>query len=116
MIKQYANGKSVGLISVSMSSADFTTLSAILAGRSENWTKSAEGGIVANGITPNFKRFSVGKTDINGRKSTSVMLPHCKSTKSIDDIRTLVVGAFDVDYTLTEKAEYCNGIGDSSKG
>jgi hypothetical protein len=115
MIKQYVNGKSAGLMNISMSSADFTILSAVLAGRSENWSKIAEGGTVANGITPNFKRFSVGKTNINGRKSTSVTLPHCKVTKSIDDIRALTIGAFDVDYTLSEKAEYCNGIGDSSR-
>lgn len=116
MIKQYVNGKMVGTANVSMSTADFTTLSAVLAGRSENWAKTSEGGTVANGITPNFKRFSVGKTTIDGRKSTSVTLPHCKTTKSMDDIRGVVIGQFDVDYILTEKAEYCNGIGDSSKG
>lgn len=115
MIKQYINGKSAGTTNASMSSADFTTLSAILAGRSENWTLSGSGGTTANSINPNFKKFSVGKVTINGRKSTAVSLPHVKTTKSIDDIRTAVIGNFDVDYKLTEKADYCNGIGDSSK-
>ncbi len=115
MIKQYINGKSAGTTNASMSSADFSTLSAILAGRSENWSLEASGGITANGINPNFKKFSVGKVTINGRKSSAVSLPHVKTTKSIDNIRAAVVGQFDVDYTLTEKADYCNGIGDSSK-
>lgn len=115
MIKQYVNGKSVGTANASMSSADFTILSSILAGRSENWTLSGSGGTAVSGINPNYKKFSVGKVTINGRKSTAVSLPHVKPAKSIDDIRTAVVGQFDVDYILTEKAEYCNGIGDSSK-
>lgn len=116
MIKQYINGKMVGTVMASMSSADFTTLSAVLAGKSENWEKNSSGGTTLNGVTPNFKRFSVGKTTIDGRKSVAVTIPHCKPSKSLSDIRALTIGAFDVDYILTEKAEYCNGIGDSSKG
>ncbi|HUH42669.1 MAG TPA: hypothetical protein VLZ29_06090 [Sulfurimonas sp.] len=116
MIKQYVNGKSVGIVNASMSSADFSTLSVILAGRSENWEKIAEGGTVANAITPNFRKFSVGKVTMNGRISSSFTLPHLKASKSTDDIRGSVIGMFDADYVLTDKAEYCNGIGDSSRG
>jgi len=115
MIKQYINGKSAGTANASMSSADFSTLAPILAGRSENWSMAGSGGTSANISNLNFKKFSVGKVTISGRKSTAVSLPHIKTTKSIDDIRTAVIGQFDVDYTLTEKADYCNGIGDSSK-
>lgn len=116
MIKQYINGKSAGIANASLSSADFSVLSTILAGRSENWEKIAEGGTVANSITPNFRKFSVGSVTINGRISSSFTLPHLKASKSTDDVRGSVIGMFDTDYVLTNKAEYCNGIGDSSRG
>lgn len=117
MIKQYINGSLVGTSSPSMTNADFGILAAVLAGRSENWELHASGGTTLNGVAVlNFKKFAFGKETINGRKSSAVTVPHVKAGVGIMEIRPLVVGKFYVDASLTEKAEYCNGIGDSSKG
>ncbi len=117
MIKQIINGKTAGTVYASFSAADFGVLAPLLAGVSDLYTKSAEGGTVANGITPNFRRYSVGKKFLDGRRiSKAFSLPHCKTTVSEDEMRTQTVGVFDVDYALTTKCEYCNSIGNSSKG
>ncbi len=116
MIKQYINGKSAGLTYAKMSTADFTTLQAVLAGRSEHYTVGVTGGTEFNTQTPNFKRISFGKKIGRKFKSSSVTFPHIKTSVTIDNIRPSVVGSWDVDFTLNEKADYCNLVGDSSKG
>ncbi|MDD2651723.1 MAG: hypothetical protein PHX44_01655 [Sulfurimonas sp.] len=117
MIKQKINGKSAGTAYAAMTTADFSLLSPLLAGVSELFIKVASGGTVANIATPNFRRFSVGKKNIDGVTiSKAFTLPHCKTTVKDDDIRTQTIGLFDVDYNSSVKCEYCNSIGNSSRG
>lgn len=116
MIKQIINGKTAGISYVNVSSADFTTISAVLAGKSENYTKVAEGGTPFSVTTPNAVKFSVGTVSINGRISTAVSIPHLKVGKKDNDIRTVALGAFDLNYESTIKCDYVNMIGNSSKG
>lgn len=116
MIKQIINGKSVGTISASMSSADFTILQGVLAGKSVNWKKESEGGTPTNIAVPNFIRFSCGKKTLSGYQSVAVTLPHLKATKTLSDIRSLALGVFDVSYSSSVKCDYVNGVGASSKG
>lgn len=116
MIKQIINGKSAGAISASLTTADFTILSAVLAGKSENWLKHSEGGVSATIAEPNFIRFSCGKNTINGTMSIAVTVPHLKASKTLQDIHTAVKGVFDCDYDSSVKCEYVNGVGASSRG
>lgn len=116
MIKQIINGKTVGTVYANVSSADFTTISAVLAGKSENYTKVAEGGTPFSVTTPNAVKFSVGKVTLEGRISTAVSIPHLKVGKKDSDIRTVALGAFDVAYDIGTKCEYVNLIGNSSRG
>lgn len=117
MIKQYVNGKSVGTVYATTTSADFTAVQPILAGRSEHYTKSASGGTALVVSNLNSKGFSVGKKDIDGnRLSAFVSLPHAKVTATDDNIRSSVLGVFDVGYDTTAKCEYVTMFRNSSKG
>ncbi len=116
MIRQIVNGRTVGVINPTMSTADFTILSAVLAGKSEHWNETASGGTPLTVTVPNAKKFSLGKVDIDGRISSAVSLPHAKIGASDDDIRGEVIGLFDVTQKSSVKADYCNMIGNSSRG
>ena len=116
MIKQIINGKSVAAINAAVTTADFTILAGVLAGKSENWLKHSEGGTSANIANPNFIRFSCGKKSIDGTVSTAVIVPHLKSSKTLSDIIAAVSGVFDVDYESSVKCEYVNCVGASSRG
>ncbi len=117
MVKQYVNGRWVKTVNANMSSADAATLSALLAGRNEEWTLVAEGGTTATVSEPNFLGFSVGKTYLSGvRKSAAVRVPHIKNTKTITDVKAAVVGVWDEDFLSATACDYCNLIGASDKG
>ncbi|MDD5400758.1 MAG: hypothetical protein PHQ93_06205 [Sulfurimonas sp.] len=99
-----------------MSTADATTLSAILVGKLQTWKLESEGGTAITVATPNYIRFAVGKKGISNRQSTSVFVPHMKNTKTLKDIESVVIGNWDADFQTTSKCEYCIAVGASSKG
>jgi hypothetical protein len=116
MIKQIINGKGLKTVSVNMSTADATLLSAILVGKLQVWDLMAEGGTATTVATPNYIRFAVGKKGISSRQSASVYVPHIKTTKTLSDIESAVIGVWDADFQTALKCEYCVGVGASSKG
>jgi N-acetyl-beta-hexosaminidase len=117
MIRQMMNGKVVNTAMVSGSTGDLSALAAILEGQTTIYKSMGTGGTVFNTATPNLFKFSVGKKFIDGsRQSASVVLPHLKTTKHLNDIQTAVVGIWDASILTTAKCEYCNGVGNSSRG
>lgn len=118
MLRQMMNGKIVGTTMVSGSAADLATLAGLLEGQVMIYTKGAEGGTVELNVAhPNVFKFSVGKKYLDGsRKSASIVLPHMKITKSLEDVRTAVVGVWDASALTSEKCTYANGVGNSSRG
>ncbi len=111
MIKQVINGKNARTVNANMSSADFTTLSAVLAGECTEWELHSEGGSAATVPFLNFIKFSTGKATISNRYCQVTNVPHVKVSKTLSDIRTAVIGSFDQDYISSTKCDYCNGVG-----
>lgn len=111
MLRQITNGKTTNTVMVNGSVADLTTLASILVGQVEVYDLQGTGGTTAMGIELNPYSFSVGKRHIDGSyESASVRLPHMKPTKSIKDVRSAVVGAFDASFETSSKCEYANGL------
>lgn len=111
MLRQITNGKTSNTVMVNGSVADLTALAGILVGKVEVYSMVGSGGTAANGVELNPYTFSVGKRNIDGSyESASVRIPHMKPTKSINDIRSAVVGVFDASLTTATKCEYANGI------
>lgn len=112
MLKQIMNGKSLKTVNANMSDADQTKLIAILVGKTEIYELKSQGGTALTAIPDvgfNAKSFSVGSKDLNNQfQSAFVRLPHVKASKSIQDIHTAVVGAFDTSFTSAKKCEYVN--------
>jgi len=109
MIRQIVNGKVVKTVTVSGSDADMTTLKGLMAGELETWDSKAEGGTPANPAVLNYVGFAVGKTTIGGRRhSQGIFIPHVKTTKTMSDIRTAVVGTWNADFIVDTACEYAN--------
>lgn len=118
MLRQIMNGKVVQTVMVDGTEADLTALAHVLTGMTEIYEKKSEGGsmsvVIAN---PDSRGFSVGKKYIDGsRASAFVRIPHLKTGKSFADVKTAILGAWDASTYTTEKCEYVNEIGNSSRG
>lgn len=118
MLRQIINGSVKKTIMVSGSQTDLEALSNFIAGKIEIWDKKHEGGNTTAVPTPlNVVKFSVGKVNIDGsRHSFPINVPHMKKSKSFAELKTSVIGVWDADDKTTTKCDYCNGIGNSSRG
>ena len=116
MIKQVINGKSSRTVNARMSTADFTTLGAVLAGENTEGTVQSSGGTPATVPYLNFIKFSTGKATIDNRNVQVTNVPHVKVSKNFNDIMPVVIGVFDQDYLTGTKCDYANLVGASSKG
>ena len=118
MLRQITNGRVTQTVMVSGSQADLEALSNILVGKTEIWDKKNDGGSMTEKIAvPNAIGFSVGKKYIDGsRASEFVRLPHLKSPKTVQDVKTEVLGNWDASFTVAGACEYVNEIGNSSRG
>lgn len=110
MIKQKIGGRTVNTVSATGSSADMTTLSAILEGELTIYESKFEGGTVAPSPSAlNTKKFSVGKKSLTlGTQCAAVSIPHLKPTKNFDDMLPAIVGKFDESYKSSAKCVYAN--------
>jgi len=87
----------------------------LLEGKVEEWETKATGGTATTKPSVfNMMKFACGK---NGkpRYSCAFTLRHVDSSKDDQDVKSLVIGAFDADWVTTEKAEYCRLIDNNSK-
>lgn len=118
MLRQYMNGKLVQTVMVSGSTGDLEALADVLEGGIKIYDLKASGGNMNTTIPVlNSVGFSVGKKYPDGSRSSAfVRLPHLKPTKSIADVKTAVLGVWDASTFVTEKCEYVNEIGNSSRG
>lgn len=118
MLRQIINGSVKRTVMVSGSQAHLQALSLLLAGKTEIWDKKTQGGTnTAVAVPLNAFKFSVGKKDGFGLYlSAAVSLPHLKRTKNMNDVSSAVKGIWDADFNTATKCEYCNGIGNSSRG
>lgn len=118
MLRQIINGRVSKTVMVGGSSADMLVLAGLIAGKIEIWDKKFEGGSQTAVPTPlNAQKFSVGKTNVDGsRHSAPFSLPHLKSGKHSNDVKLAVTGVWDADFLVTAKCDYCNVIGNSSRG
>jgi len=115
LLRQIINGQRVNTINVDASADDLNALKSLLEGKVEEWEKKAEGRTAASKpAIPNLMRFACGK---NGkpRYSCAFTLRHVDLAKDEQDVKSLVIGAFDASWETAEKAEYCHLIGNNSK-
>lgn len=111
MLRQVINGRRVGTVVVNASGSDLMALAGLFAGKVEVYDEMFSGGTSVNGIALNPYSFSVGKQNVDGsRYSCTIRLPHLKPSKSIGDIRALVLGEFEADFDAYVKCEYVNGV------
>ena len=110
-IRQYINGNWVNSLNVDASSDDLNSLKSLLEGRVEEWEKKVEGGTSADMPSKlNSIKIAVGKEGEG--KSTSFKLHHINTSKNSDDIKSAVVGKFDVGYyDGAEKCDYARLVG-----
>ncbi len=117
MIRQRIGGKAVNTVNATMSEADRLTLSGILEGELTSYDLKFEGGVSAPQPTQlNGKKFSVGKKYLSGQtRSSSVYIPHVKTSKTFNDVAVAVIGQFDEDFEGASKCEYANLIFDKQE-
>ncbi len=117
MIKQIIGGVTKKTVYAEMSAADATTLQTLMEGKLEIYDLKSSGGTVATmPSVMNYINFSAGKkVSKNVYQTASVRIPHIKQGKSFQDVRTLVVGAFDCGYESDTKCEYANLLGSNGK-
>lgn len=117
MIKQIIGGVTKKTVYAEMSEADATALMTLMEGKLETYVKKFEGGTkAAVPSVMNYMRFSVGKQISRGVYQTaSVTVPHIKQGKSHNDVKAIVIGAFDCGFDLDVKCDYTNLIGSNSK-
>ncbi|MDT8338743.1 MAG: hypothetical protein RQ763_06065 [Sulfurimonas sp.] len=109
MIRQIVNGKTVKTVNVSASIADLATLKTLMAGELETWETKGSGGTPSNPLILNHVGFAVGKKLLGGAvHSQSVFIPHLKATKHFHEVRTAVVGVWDMDFNSATACEYAN--------
>lgn len=112
MLKQVMGGRTINTLNGQMSTALTTAVIALLVGEVTEYEEKASGGTVMATIPTtglNAKRLSVGKKGLNNNfESAFISLPHVKSTKSFNDLKTHMVGNFDSSYETTTACEYCN--------
>jgi len=117
MIKQIIGGVTKKTVYAEMSAGDATTLQGLMEGKLEIYDLKSEGGTTsAMPAVMNYINFSAGKKISKGVYQTaSVKVPHIKQGKSFQDVKALVIGAFDCGYELDVKCEYSNLIGSNGK-
>lgn len=113
LIRQIIKGKTVKSLDLLASESDVAPLIALLAGQIDTYNLESTSGTAGTlPATLNMKKFSVRNSNGTG---CSVSIPHVKTTVQKNDLKAVVVGAFDSHWDLSTKAEKMNLFYDSSK-
>lgn len=109
LMKQKIAGKQVKTLDVDGSADDILALQSLMEGEISIYDKKFEGGTASPLPSAlNAKSFSVGKKTGKATFSASVRIPHVKPSLTFSEIRAMVIGSFDQDYTTAVKCEYSN--------
>jgi hypothetical protein len=111
LLRQYINGNWVNTLNVEASADDLNSIKSLLEGRIEEWDKKAEGGTKTD-MPSELKGIKIAVGKEGEGKSTSFRLHHIDSAKNSDDVKSAIVGKFDVGYyDGAEKCDYARLIG-----
>jgi len=107
IIKQVIHGKTVKVINIDATLSDLTELQSILEGEVTLFGLASKGGNVAPlPAVLNRKKFSCGNRA--AKISCSFSVPHVKPTAFTPNFEAVVIGAFDANYEVSNKADYMN--------